>query len=73
MSSVSSSETINSKDTYFFKGLFYKKGIHKPFTGNVEGNWVGKFDEGKREGQWEFFEKEKLVRRINIDLDYILK
>ena len=65
ISSVSISETINFQDTYVYKGLFYKKGIHKPFTGIVEGTSVGRLIEGKREGPWEYFEKGKVVRRIN--------
>ena len=59
VSSVSISETINSQDTYVYKGLIYKKGIHKPFTGIVEGNSVGRLIEGKREGRGSILRKEK--------------
>ena len=42
ISSVSFGETINSLDIHYSEGLFYKKGIQKPFTGIVEGNSVGR-------------------------------
>ena len=65
ISTVSWGETINSDNTYVFKGLYYKKGLNTPFTGTLEGNVNGKLIEGKREGVWEYFEDGKLVRRIN--------
>ena len=73
ISSVSFGETINSLDIHYSDGLFYKKGVEKPFTGIVEGNSVGRLVNGKREGTWEFFDDGNVVGRVNFKNDSNLR
>ena len=54
-------------------GLYYEKNSDDPFSGEVTGNIVGKFKNGKPEGEWvEYYENGELLSKgnyINGELD----
>ena len=50
--SVGWSKDINLDDLIKRDGLYYERFTDIPFTGEVTGRTVGKFKNGKREGEW---------------------
>jgi hypothetical protein len=50
--SLALGQAVTMDDLVITNGLFYKKFINVPFTGEVTGLEQGAFKDGKREGPW---------------------
>ena len=57
LSSPSWCEPLPFDELVIREHLFYKKFTNSPFTGEVSGEWFGKLEKGKRNGEWLAFEK----------------
>ena len=53
--SLALGQAVTMDDLVITNGLFYKKFINVPFTGEVTGLEQGAFKDGKREGPWVFY------------------
>ena len=58
------SKTIRIYDLVEREGLYYEKSTNVPFTGQVYGTSVGKIKNGKKEGEWLFYQDEDGELRV---------
>ena len=70
LSSPSWSETVSYIDDLVNRGgLYYKKFTDVPFTGEVSGQFNGKFENGRMDGRWvTYYESGELSTRYNYRL-----
>ena len=54
-------ETLTRDDLVKKDDLYFKKFTNVPFTGNVEGEWQGTFNDGIPEGPWKGFLKDGTI------------
>ena len=49
-------ETVTKEELVQKGSLYFKKFSDVPFTGEVEGKWQGAFKNGKKYGEWKYYE-----------------
>ena len=69
LSSPSWSETISWDDLVERDELYYKKFSDVPFTGEVTGQWDGKFKNGKQDGLWKYYYDSGQLSKTGIYID----